>query len=160
MAALCHDLGHGPLSHAWEYNVIGELDKEKRQAWTASLGRLSQAGVIFSDETIALVDDMVQVNAKGGFAPTEAYAIHRERLKNRGETVDPFIRVRIERGGTVLAADYIEMGETRRRLVQAMDARMAPLDALVLPTTPRTCAACAPACRSKTGRPRRPRSSV
>jgi len=35
-----------------------------------------------------------------------------------------------------LAADYIEMGETRRRLVQAMDARMASLDALVLPTTP------------------------
>jgi len=28
------------------------------------------------------------------------------------------------------------MEETRRRLVQAMDARMAPLDALVLPTTP------------------------
>jgi HD superfamily phosphohydrolase len=37
-AALCHDLGHGPLSHAWEYNVVGELDDEKREAWTASLG--------------------------------------------------------------------------------------------------------------------------
>ena len=33
-------------------------------------------------------------------------------------------------------ADYIEMAQTRRRLVQAMDARMAALDALVLPTTP------------------------
>ena len=59
-----------------------------------------------------------------------------ERLKNRGGGVDPFIRVRIERGGTVAAADYIEMGQTRRRLVQAMDARLAGLDALVLPTTP------------------------
>lgn len=38
LAALCHDLGHGPLSHAWEYNVIGELDEEKRRAWTVSLG--------------------------------------------------------------------------------------------------------------------------
>jgi aspartyl-tRNA(Asn)/glutamyl-tRNA(Gln) amidotransferase subunit A len=28
------------------------------------------------------------------------------------------------------------MGETRRRLVRAMDARMEPFDALVLPTTP------------------------
>src|SRR5580704_886929 len=24
IAALCHDLGHGPLSHAWERQVIGE----------------------------------------------------------------------------------------------------------------------------------------
>jgi aspartyl-tRNA(Asn)/glutamyl-tRNA(Gln) amidotransferase subunit A len=120
----------------WQGMPFDGIDATVAAAWTAALGRLSQAGVKFSDEPITLVDDMMQVNAKGGFAPTEAYAIHRERLKNRGAGIDPFIRVRIERGGTVLAADYIEMGETRRRLVQAMDARMAPLDALVLPTTP------------------------
>jgi aspartyl-tRNA(Asn)/glutamyl-tRNA(Gln) amidotransferase subunit A len=120
----------------WQGMPFDGVDATVTAAWTAALGRLGKAGVRFSDETIALVDDMVQVNAKGGFAPTEAYAIHRERLKNRGAGVDPFIRVRIERGGTVAAADYIEMGETRRRLVRAMDARMQPLDALVLPTTP------------------------
>jgi aspartyl-tRNA(Asn)/glutamyl-tRNA(Gln) amidotransferase subunit A len=120
----------------WQGMPFDGVDTTVTAAWTAALGRLGKAGVKFSDETIALVDDMIQVNAKGGFAPTEAYAIHRERLKNRGAGVDPFIRVRIERGGTVLAADYIEMGETRRRLVRAMDARMASLDALVLPTTP------------------------
>ena len=120
----------------WQGMPFDGVDATVTAAWSAALGRLSQAGVRFSDETISLVDDMVQVNAKGGFAPTEAYAIHRERLKNRGAGVDPFIRVRIERGGTVAAADYIEMGDTRRRLVRAMDARMAPLDALVLPTTP------------------------
>ena len=120
----------------WQGMPFDGIDPTVTAAWTSALRRLGQAGVKLSDETISLVDDMVQVNAKGGFAPTEAFAIHRERLKNRGETVDPFIRVRIERGGTVLAADYIEMGETRRRLVQAMDARIAPLDAVVLPTTP------------------------
>ena len=120
----------------WQGMPFDGVDATVTTAWTAALRRLSQAGVRFSDETITLADDMVQVNAKGGFAPTEAYAIHRERLKNRGADVDPFIRVRIERGGSVMAADYIEMGETRRRLVRAMDARMAPLDALVLPTTP------------------------
>jgi aspartyl-tRNA(Asn)/glutamyl-tRNA(Gln) amidotransferase subunit A len=120
----------------WQGMPFDGIDATVTAAWSAALRRLSQAGVRFSDETITLVDDMVQVNAKGGFAPTEAYAIHRERLKNRGAGVDPFIRVRIERGGAVLAADYIEMGETRRRLVRAMDARMEPFDALVLPTTP------------------------
>ena len=112
------------------------VDATVSAAWSAAVARLGQAGVRFSDEKISLVDDMMQVNAKGGFAPAEAYAIHRERLKRDGAGVDPFIRVRIERGGTVPSYDYIDMAQMRRRLVQAMDARMAELDALVLPTTP------------------------
>jgi aspartyl-tRNA(Asn)/glutamyl-tRNA(Gln) amidotransferase subunit A len=120
----------------WQGMPFDGIDKTVSAAWSAALAWLGQAGVRFSDEKIALVDDMVQVNAKGGFAPTEAYSIHRERLKHRGAGIDPFIRVRIERGGAVPAWDYIEMAQMRRRLVQAMDPRMGELDALVLPTTP------------------------
>jgi len=36
VAALCHDLGHGPLSHAWEREVIG--DKYDFDKWAAKLG--------------------------------------------------------------------------------------------------------------------------
>ncbi|HEX4961403.1 MAG TPA: HD domain-containing protein [Thermoanaerobaculia bacterium] len=36
LAALCHDLGHGPLSHAWEREVIGE-DFDRDQ-WSKTLG--------------------------------------------------------------------------------------------------------------------------
>jgi aspartyl-tRNA(Asn)/glutamyl-tRNA(Gln) amidotransferase subunit A len=120
----------------WQGMPFEGIDETVSAAWSAATAHLTEAGVRFSDEAISLIDDMVAVNAMGGFAPTEAYAIHRERLKNRGAGIDPFIRVRIERGGTVPASDYIEMMQTRRRLVQAMDARMADLDALVLPTTP------------------------
>jgi HD superfamily phosphohydrolase len=35
LAALCHDLGHGPLSHAWEHNVIGS---NFHAPWSTSLG--------------------------------------------------------------------------------------------------------------------------
>ena len=36
IAALCHDLGHGPLSHAWEREIVGEsFDFDK---WVAKLG--------------------------------------------------------------------------------------------------------------------------
>jgi aspartyl-tRNA(Asn)/glutamyl-tRNA(Gln) amidotransferase subunit A len=79
---------------------------------------------------------MVQVNAKGGFAPAEAYAIHRERLAARGSGIDPNIRSRIERGAGMTAADYIDMAQSRQRLLRAMDARLAAFDALMLPTTP------------------------
>lgn len=36
LAALCHDLGHGPLSHAWEREVVGE-DWDRRK-WAEALG--------------------------------------------------------------------------------------------------------------------------
>ena len=36
LAALCHDLGHGPLSHVWERMVVG--DAFDREAWLTSLG--------------------------------------------------------------------------------------------------------------------------
>lgn len=120
----------------WRGMPFDGVDATVGAAWEAAVARLGKAGVRFSDETIALVDDMIAVNARGGFAPTEAFAIHRERLKQNGAGVDPFIRVRIERGGTVPAFDYVDMALERRRLVQAMDARMAWLDALILPTTP------------------------
>lgn len=120
----------------WQGMPFDGVDATVSAAWSAAVARLGQAGVRFSDEKTSLVEDMMQVNAKGGFAPTEAYAIHRERLKRDGAGVDPFIRVRIERGGTVPSYDYIDMAQMRRRLVPAMDARMAELDALVLPTTP------------------------
>lgn len=38
LAALVHDLGHGPFSHTWEHDVIGDLTAESRNAWCHSLG--------------------------------------------------------------------------------------------------------------------------
>lgn len=42
IAALCHDLGHGPLSHAWEREVVRDFS---RNAWITSLGLQSGPGV-------------------------------------------------------------------------------------------------------------------
>ena len=112
------------------------IDDTVTKAWQGAVAALGKAGVKLSDETIALILEMIACNAKGGFAPTEAFSIHRDRLKRRGGDVDQNIRARIERGGAVTAADYIDMAQQRSRLIRAMDARMAGLDALILPTTP------------------------
>jgi aspartyl-tRNA(Asn)/glutamyl-tRNA(Gln) amidotransferase subunit A len=111
------------------------IDDTVAKAWESATGKLGKAGARLSEETVALIPDMIAVNAKGGFAPAEAFAIHRDRLKRRGADVDRNIRARMERGGTMTAADYIDMAQDRLRLIRAMDARLSGLDALILPTT-------------------------
>jgi aspartyl-tRNA(Asn)/glutamyl-tRNA(Gln) amidotransferase subunit A len=114
---------------------LDRLDDTVSAAFKAAVARLDGAGVRISHETLPLLDDMVGVNAKGGIAPYEACAIHRDRMARRAGDVDPNVRVRIERGCAISRADYETMIRERRRLVLAMDARLASLDALIMPTT-------------------------
>ena len=63
-------------------------------------------------------------------------AIHRDRLARRGDDIDPNVRARLERARNIGAADYIAMVRERAELIRAMDARLADVDVLCLPTTP------------------------
>ena len=113
---------------------LDRLDDTVAAAFNAAVKALDGAGVRLSRETVSLFDDMAAVNAKGGISPPEACALHRDRIKRRGAEIDPNVRARIERGCAVSAADYIDMQRERARLLPAMDARLASLDALIMPT--------------------------
>ena len=112
------------------------LDETVSTAFAAALKRLQAAGVRLSEETVSLFDDMREVNAGGGIVQPEGGAVHRDRLKRRPADIDPNVRVRLERGCAISAADYIDMLHARSRLVRAMDQRLGVLDALIMPTTP------------------------
>ena len=62
----------------WQGMPFEGADATVMAAWSAATDRLGKAGARLSDEKISLVDDMAQVNAKGGFSPAEAYAIHQK----------------------------------------------------------------------------------
>ncbi len=114
---------------------LDRLDDTVASAFAAAIKELDGASVRITREKLSLFDDMGEVNAKGGISPPEACAIHRDRLKRRAADIDPNVRARIERGCAVSAADYVEMLRDRARLVRVMDARLAALDVLVMPTT-------------------------
>lgn len=114
---------------------LDRLDDTVTAAFATATARLDGAGARVTEEQLALFDAMNAVNAKGGIAPPEACAIHRDLLRRRAGDIDPNVHARIERGCAVPAADYVEMVRERARLVRAMDARLAGLDALLLPTT-------------------------
>ena len=119
---------------------LDDLD-DTVEAWGCdAMNQVTKAGANAFDLPVPLFDDMTAINARGGFSPAEAYAIHRERLKTHGHDIDPNVRMRIERGRSITPGGYAEMVEARRLLVRAMDALMADVDALMIPTT----AICAP----------------
>jgi aspartyl-tRNA(Asn)/glutamyl-tRNA(Gln) amidotransferase subunit A len=115
---------------------LTELDTTVTASFAAAVAALDKAGARITDETIGLFDDLRAANAKGGFASSEAYAIHRARLARSGAGVDPNVRTRIERGSEMSAADYVDLVQEQQRLKRAMDARLTDLDAIILPTTP------------------------
>ena len=126
LAGLRFGIAQGfPLEH---------LDETLAAAFDAATERLAKSGARLTPEPMPLFDEMRRVNAYGGVVQPEAYAIHQDRMKRRAADIDPNIRVRLERGGVVSAADYINMLYARERLVRAMDRRLAGLDALIMPT--------------------------
>jgi aspartyl-tRNA(Asn)/glutamyl-tRNA(Gln) amidotransferase subunit A len=116
--------------------AVENLDETVAKRFPQALDILKRAGVRLTDETLAQINDMVQVNSKGGVQPAEAFTVHRELLSRRADAIDPNVRVRLERARNISAADYIDMVRERARLIRSMDARIADLDVLVCPTTP------------------------
>jgi aspartyl-tRNA(Asn)/glutamyl-tRNA(Gln) amidotransferase subunit A len=115
---------------------LDNLDDTVAAAFASAVARLDQAAVLITREEISLLDDMAEVNAKGGIPPAESAAIHRDRIARLGDDIDPHVRFRIERGCAIAAADYVETLRVRERLISVMDRRLAAIDALIMPTTP------------------------
>jgi aspartyl-tRNA(Asn)/glutamyl-tRNA(Gln) amidotransferase subunit A len=69
-------------------------------------------------------------------AASEAYAWHRSLLAARGGAYDPRIRVRIGRGESMSASDYIDLVAARARLIAAFDRATASYDCVIMPTVP------------------------
>jgi aspartyl-tRNA(Asn)/glutamyl-tRNA(Gln) amidotransferase subunit A len=119
-----------------ENMVLDGMDATVSTAFDRALSRLSQAGASIDRLHCPEFGEMAEVNAKGGFAASEAYAWHRALLAEKGAQYDPRIRVRISRGERMSAADYLDLLAARARIIAAFDARTSGLDALVMPTVP------------------------
>jgi len=112
------------------------LDDTVGKRFPFALDRLEKAGARLSHEKLPLLEEMAAALSRASILVAEVYSIHGERLARRGDEVDPIVRARIEKGREISAAAYITVLRERARLIRAMDARLADLDALVMPTTP------------------------
>ena len=115
---------------------LENLDETVAKRFPQAIDALERAGCRLSNEKMVLLDGMVRVNSRGGVQPAEAFTVHRDWLDRRGDAIDPNVRARLERARTISAADYIAMVNERAALIAEMDARLADIDVLALPTTP------------------------
>src|ERR1700704_361594 len=118
--------------------VLDEIDPAVAKAFERALENLSHAGALIEHIEVPEFLDVGIMNTKGGFAAAESYAWHRYLLTSKGDIYDPRVSLRILRGEGISAADYIDLLNARRSLIARADARLAPYDALVMPTTANT----------------------
>ena len=116
--------------------VLDGMDETVATAFDRALGVLSAAGARIVRTRFAQFDELPAVNAKGGFAASEAYAWHRALLASKGNEYDPRIGARIARGEGMSAAEYVDLVAARVRIVADFDAETQEFDALVMPTVP------------------------
>jgi aspartyl-tRNA(Asn)/glutamyl-tRNA(Gln) amidotransferase subunit A len=118
--------------------ALDDLDQAVAQTFDRALETLSSHGAAIERIEMPEFLDIGPMNAKGGFSAAESFAWHRYLIVSKGDVYDPRVSVRILRGEAQSAADYIDLLSARRSLIKRVAARLAPYDALVLPTTPNT----------------------
>ena len=116
--------------------VLDGMDETVAAAFDRALGVLSAAGARIVHTRFAQFDELPAVNAKGGFAASEAFAWHRSLLATKGNEYDPRIGARIARGEGMSAAEYLDLVAARARIVADFDAETREFDALMMPTVP------------------------
>ena len=118
--------------------ALDELEEAVARTFERALETLSRQGALIERIAVPEFLDVGVMNTKGGFAAAESYAWHRYLIASRGNVYDPRVALRIRRGEAISAADYIDLLEMRKSLIARSTVRLAPYDALVLPTTANT----------------------
>jgi aspartyl-tRNA(Asn)/glutamyl-tRNA(Gln) amidotransferase subunit A len=120
--------------------VMDDLDPVVAKAFERACKQLSAKGAKIEQFDLPQLNELPAINAKGGFAASEAYAWHQKLIARRGNMYDPFVHPRIMRGKEMSAADYIDLLHARADLQKRVSAVTHHYDAIIMPT----CAITAP----------------
>jgi aspartyl-tRNA(Asn)/glutamyl-tRNA(Gln) amidotransferase subunit A len=120
--------------------VMDQLDPVVETAFERACRALVAKGVSVEYVDLPQLNELPAMNAKGGFAASEAFAWHQKLIARRGKDYDQLVYPRIMRGKEMSAADYIDLLAARADLIRRVSAVTANYDAVIMPT----CAIAAP----------------
>lgn len=129
-----------PLA-AWRFALprtlmLDALDATVAAAFERTLRTLRTAGARIEEIALPELAEVAGINASGGFSPPEAWAWHRRRMAERGAGYDPRVALRIRRGESMSAADYIDLLRSRELWIERMALALRGFDAALSPTVP------------------------
>jgi amidase/aspartyl-tRNA(Asn)/glutamyl-tRNA(Gln) amidotransferase subunit A len=116
--------------------MLDGLDETVARAFERSLAMLSAAGARIEEIELAPLAELASINANGSFPAAESWAFHRRWLGARQAEYDPRVALRIRRGETMSAADYIDLVAARRAWIARIENAVQDFDVLLSPTVP------------------------
>ena len=112
------------------------LSRTVAQAFERSLLVLRRAGAHIEEIALEEISELGAINATGGLSAAESYAWHRKLITEHQASYDPRVALRILRGASMSAADYIDLVAARKAWITRMEARLDGFDAVLSPTVP------------------------
>jgi aspartyl-tRNA(Asn)/glutamyl-tRNA(Gln) amidotransferase subunit A len=112
------------------------MDETVSRAFTRACDALRDAGATLTPIPFDVLRQEVEGSRKANFSAVEAYALHRERLANDYSRFDWRVAKRLDLGRTMLAADYFDLVQARKRWIAMADEESKGFDALLAPTIP------------------------
>ena len=126
--------------------VFEGADAAVSAAFAAACTALSSAGVSIVEIEIPEFAELAHINRGGGFIAAEAWAWHAALLADRGSEYDPRVAVRMRRGSSISAADYLELLVARQQWTAGVARCLTDANAsmMIMPTVPVVAPALAP----------------
>lgn len=116
--------------------VLDGMDVDVASAFERAKSRLATAGAQIVEIAFAELEELPEINAKGGFSAAEAWAWHKDLIAARGNLYDPRVLTRILRGKDISAEDVETLRQRHADLISRARQVTAGFDALVMPTVP------------------------
>ncbi|NMM07158.1 MAG: amidase [Polaromonas sp.] len=112
------------------------LDDTVAQAFDHSLDVLRRAGAHIEDIALEEIGDLAAINASGSLSAAESYAWHRNLIGKHQAEYDPRVALRILRGASMSAYEYVDLLAARKQWIFRMEASLSGFDAVLSPTVP------------------------
>ena len=112
------------------------LDTEIAAAVSAAIAQLSEMGATVTEVSLPMFADAQAIS--GTILMSEAAAYHRDLLARDGAKLTPSVRLRLEAGLFVTAADYLKAQQARARFNYEMSQLFQDVDLLAGPSEPIT----------------------
>ena len=112
------------------------LDSTVASAFERSLNVLRQAGAKIEEIALTEINELAAINATGGLSAAESYAWHRKLITEHQAKYDPRVALRILRGASMSAFEYIDLVAARKQWIERVQACLYGFDAVLSPTVP------------------------